>query len=274
MEKIKDALVKAKVDSGVILQRGVLKNGKKALKFKHVDEELKSIVYTKSAIVHLNNDHLETNRIVAQNKHDPASWVFDSIRTQVLQIMEENKWRTLAVVSPTPASGKTLVAINLAISIAQQPHKTAILVDFDLRKPRVAEYLGLKQEKSMNDFLEGNIEELSEIIVNPGIPRLTIIPTNKTVNKSAENLSSGAVQELVIDLKDRYDSRVVIFDLPPLLNVDDAMVVLPLVDCVLLVVADGEHTESELNDTMRLLSKSNIVAVVANKAEVEVRSYY
>lgn len=274
MEKIKDALVKAKVEHGVILQRGVLRSGKKALKFKHVDEELSSIVYTKSATVQLNAAHLEKNRIVAQNKHDPASWIFDSLRTQVLQTMEENKWRTLAVVSPTPAAGKTLVAINLAISIAQQPHKTAMLVDFDLRKPRIAEYLGLKQQKSMNDFLDGNIEELSEVIVNPGIPRLTIIPTNKPVTKSAETLSSGAVQELVMDLKDRYDSRIVIFDLPPLLNVDDAIVVLPMVDCVLMVVGDGQHTESEINDAMRLLSKSNIVGVVANKAEVEVRSYY
>jgi hypothetical protein len=187
--------------------------------------------------------------------------------------MEENNWRTLAIISPTPAAGKTVVAINLAISIAQQPQKTAMLVDFDLRKPRVAQYLGLKQQKSINDLFLGNAE-LSEIIVNPGIPRLTIIPTNSPVRQSAETLSSNSIQNMVIELKERYDSRVVIFDLPPILSADDAMVLLPQVDCVLLVMGDGQHTEAEITSTMRLLTKSNILGVVVNKSEAKAQAYY
>lgn len=271
MEKIKDALVKAKVDNSG-KTRQVLKN-KKAVKFTQIDEELKAIVYNNTTVVQLDPAHLEDNRIVAQNKHDPSSWIFDSLRTQVLQSMEEHNWRTLAIISPTPAAGKTVVAINLAISIAQQPQKTAMLVDFDLRKPRVAQYLGLKQEKSINDFLAGNAE-LSDIIVNPGIPHLTIIPTNKAVKQSSETLSSNSIQQLIVELKERYDSRVVIFDLPPILNADDAMVLLPQVDCVLLVVGDGQHSESEITDTLRLLTKSNILGVVVNRAEAKPQAYY
>ena len=273
MEKIKDALVKAKVEHGSNARYGSTGQIKKAVKYKQIDEELKSIVYSNTTVVQLDPIHLESNRIVAQNKHDPSSWVFDSLRTQVLQTMEENKWRTLAIISPTPAAGKTVVAINLAISIAQQPQKTAMLVDFDLRKPRVAQYLAIKQEKSINDFFSGNTE-LSEIIVNPSIPRFTVIPTNRPVSQSSETLSSNSIQQLIIELKERYDSRVVIFDLPPILNADDAMVLLPQVDCVLVVLGDGQHTESEINDTMRLLSKSNILGVVVNKAEAKPMNYY
>jgi hypothetical protein len=273
MEKIKDALDKAKVKQtgSKARQATIVRN--KAGSLPQADNELESIVYNSQNIVQLDSAHLENHRIVAQNKLDPTSWAFDSLRTQVLQKMEENDWRTVAIISPTPSAGKSVVAINLAISIAQQPQKTAMLVDFDLRKPRVAEYLGIKHEKSINDFIVGKAE-LSEIIVNPGIPRLTVIPTNSPVLKSSETLSSTGFQKLIIELKERYDSRIVIFDLPPILNADDAMVLLPQVDCVLLVLGDGLHTEPEITETMRLLAKSNILGVVVNRTEVELRSYY
>jgi protein-tyrosine kinase len=274
MEKIKEALKKAKSQHGGKNSASTvtesLASSKKAGK---AEESIDSIVYSQSTIVKLDSATLENNRIVALNKHDPASWVFDSLRTQVLQKMEENNWRTIAIVSPTPESGKTVVAINLAISIAQQPKKTAMLVDFDLRKPRVVKYLGIKCKKSINDFIAGEAE-LPEIIVNPSIQRLTILPTNKPVVQSSETLSTTKIQELVVEIKNRYSSRIVIFDLPPLLNVDDAMVLLPQVDCVLVVVGDGQHAESEIVESMRLLAKSNILGVVVNRAEVEPRAYY
>ncbi len=273
MEKIKDALDKAKIQqNGKVRQATVIRKKYSGIT-PEVDNDLETIVYNSQNVIQLDSAHLEKHRIVSQNKLDPNSWIFDSLRTQVLQKMEENNWRTIAIISPTPTAGKSVVAINLAISIAQQPQKTAMLVDFDLRKPRVAEYLGIKHNKSINNFLVGEAD-LSEIIVNPGIPRLTIIPTNKPVLKASETLSSKNIQQLIIELKERYDSRIVIFDLPPILNADDAMVLLPQVDCVLLVIGNGLHTEPEITETMRLLVKSNILGVVVNRAEVELRSYY
>ncbi|CAG0963509.1 Putative tyrosine-protein kinase YveL [Methylophilaceae bacterium] len=273
MEKIKNALEKAKQQqTGTPAPaKAVVRN--QPTKFIEESDDLESIKYDTSAVVELDAAYLESKRIVAVNKHDPASWIFDSLRTQVLQKMEENNWRTLAIVSPTPESGKTFVAINLAISIAQQPLKTALLVDFDLRRPRIANYLGLKLNKSINELLAGNAE-LEEIMVNPGIPRLTILPTKTPTTKTSETLASKNIQRLVTELRERYDSRIVIFDLPPILTADDAMVLLPQVDCALLVVCDGMNTKDELDETMRLLSKTNIVGVVANKADVEPRAYY
>lgn len=273
MEKIKEALSKAKVQrKSQVRQTSVVRDKNDSFS-SPIDDDLNSIVYSKTAVVQLDPLHLEQNRIVAINKTDPASWAFDSLRTQVLQKMEENSWRTMAIISPTPAAGKSVISINLAISIAQQPQKTVMLVDFDLRRPRIAQYLGIKQEKSFNEYLNGEVE-LSEVMVNPGIPQLTVIATNEVVKKSSETLSSKRVQSLIVELKERYDSRIVLFDLPPILNADDAMVLLPQVDCVLLVLGDGLHTESEISETMRLLGKSNILGVVVNRAEVEPKSYY
>jgi Mrp family chromosome partitioning ATPase len=79
---------------------------------------------------------------------------------------------------------------------------------------------------------------------------------------------------LVKDLKSKYQSRIIIFDLPPLLNVDDAMVFLPNVDSTLLVVENGKNTESEVEDSMRLLGGTNLIGTVLNKADEEIKDYY
>lgn len=239
-----------------------------------LETDVEEIDYNKTQVVKLDLNHLDKHRIIALNERDPRTLIFDSLRTQVIQKMEENNWRTLAIISPTPSCGKTVVSINLAISIAQQPQKTAVLIDLDLRRPRVASYLGLKLEKSMNDYLYENAE-LQDVLVNPGITRLVVLPTNRPVNKSSEMLASSKVGNLIQELKGRYDSRIVIIDVPPLLNSDDTMILLPQVDCALMVVGNGLVNEADINESMRLLAKTNLLGIVINKAEdVHVRDYY
>ena len=79
---------------------------------------------------------------------------------------------------------------------------------------------------------------------------------------------------MVKELKDRYQSRIVIFDLPPLLNMEDSMVFLPNVDSTLLVVENGRNKQSEVLDAMRLLESTNLIGTVLNKADEVVREYY
>lgn len=235
--------------------------------------EVVSVSYGQTRVVPLNADHLERHRIVAYNKNSPMGWAFDLLRTQVLKKMEENGWRTLAITSPVPEAGKTVLAINLAMSIAQHTTKTALLVDFDLRRPKVGNYLGLPMEKSLNDLLAGEAE-LQDVLVNPTLPRLVVLPAKKPVSHSTEVLSSPRVGELIADLRERYDSRIVIFDLPPLLSTDDAIAVLPKIDCVLMVVANGMCTRQEIEDSLHHLPEANLIGTVLNKSEAEPRSYY
>ena len=279
MEKIKLAIEKAKLENaqakiqtnvnlGPLIDEAVVSKDAS-----QTENEIDKIQYKNTSVVKLDQACLEKHRIVSHAKNNLYTNIFDSLRTQVLLKMEENNWRTVAVVSPTPASGKTFVAINLAISIAHQPQKTAILVDLDLRRPKVATYLGLHAEKSMNDYLQGNAQ-LKDVMVSPSIPRLVVIPTMRPVAKSAEILSSNKVVNLIQDLRDRYDSRIVIFDAPPILNSDDAMVLLPQVDCFLLVVANGMSTKPEIEEAMYHLPQQKLLGVVFNKADVEARDYY
>jgi protein-tyrosine kinase len=277
MEKIKDALAKAKQENTyskpTVKVNLASDDVNKLNNVLDGHNEFTEIEYQNTQVVKLDSSHLEKNRILSHLKKDIHSGVFDSLRTQVLQKMEDNNWRTIAVVSPTPESGKTLVSINLSISISNQPNRTAILVDFDLRRPKVATYLGIHTEKSVTDYLAGEAQ-LQEVMFNPGIPGLVVMPTMRAISKSAEMLASRKVKGLVEDLRTKYESRIVIFDLPPVLNTDDALVILPHIDCILLVVANGMSTQAEIEETLHHLPREKLLGVVLNKAEVESKAYY
>ena len=276
MERIKDALEKARN------QRSTQSSGNAGLDAQSQQpnesapfepHELERLSYEHTKTIGLDHAWLEKHRVVALNKNERASWTFDLLRTQVMQKMEERGWRTLGVVSPTPEAGKSVVSINLAMSIARQSHKTALLVDFDLRRPKVGEYLGLPMEKSLNEYFSGQAS-LAEIMVNPEIPRFVVLPTGRPVPKSAELLSSPQTQSLINELRDRYDSRIIIFDLPPVLSADDAIAVLPMIDCVLLVVGNGMSKPVEIEETMRYLNPFNLLGMVLNKSEVPQAPHY
>ncbi|TPG75395.1 CpsD/CapB family tyrosine-protein kinase [Pseudomonas arsenicoxydans] len=234
---------------------------------------LNALSYVRTKIVPLWTEHLERNRIVAYNKNSNMGRAFDLLRTQVLNIMEENGWRTLAITSPTPEAGKTVLAINLAMSIAHHTTKTALLVDFDLRRPKVGACLGLSMETSLNELLAGEAE-LADVLVNPTLPRFVVLPTREPIPLSTEVLSSPVVSHLISDLRERYNSRIVIFDLPPLLSSDDVITVLPKFDCVLLVVANGMNSKKEIEECLHHLGTANLIGTVLNKGEPPNRSYY
>jgi protein-tyrosine kinase len=282
MERIKEAIEKARAGEAVL--KGLRTAPVSVLRsdVSRIDENPQStpsdapldVTYTRTRVERPDLVHLEQHRIIAHLKDHPNSWTFDSLRTQVLQRMEENGWRVVAVTSPTLESGKTVVAINLAISIAQRIQRTALLIDFDLRRPSVAKYLGLSAKISLNDVLQCGAD-VADAMVNPGFERLVVLPTQQAADRPSELLASPRVADLLAELRVRYSDRVVIVDLPPALAADDVLAVLPHVDCVLFVVGNGVSSEKEIEAAQRRLSKVPLVGVVLNKdASVVANAYY
>jgi hypothetical protein len=264
MERIKQAVERARAER----RRGAPIN---LTSFRVPDagpssRELEQITYTETRVVRVDPRHLEANRIVSTNKIDPRAMPFDMLRTKILKTMSENGWRTIAVTSPRPGCGKTTVAINLAVSIARQPDYTALVVDFDFRQPRVRSYLGLPRRNSLYDCIEGRCE-VRDALINPGISRLVVLANTNPVSHASELLCSQRVKELVADLRQRYERRILIFDLPPVLTADDAIAFLPQVDCSLLVIASGASTKADVDESQRLLVSGNLLGVVLNKAD-------
>ena len=104
-------------------------------------------------------------------------------------------------------------------------------------------------------------------MTNPGIPRFVVLGNTRPIAHATETLSSAGAQDLVADLRDRYDRRIVIFDLPPVLATDDTIAFLPQVDCVLLVAASGVSSKVELDECQHVLGPGNLVGVALNKAD-------
>lgn len=269
MERIKEAIAKAKKqnkDAGLDAMGGSLETPT------NVERGVNDFSYTTTKIVELDPAYLEKNRIIVYNQQDVKSTIFDILRTKILSKMAENGWKTIAVTSPTQGCGKTVISVNLAISMARYTDYSIMLADFDLKKPEVSKNLGLITKHSIMDYFDGKVK-FEDMLINPGIPRLVVLPNNKAYKDSSALMSSRKMTSFVEEVKDRYSSRIIIFDLPPLLATDDAIAFLPNVDCVLLVVGNGMCSKSEIEESMRLLSPKNFLGTVLNKSDDEWRGY-
>ncbi len=268
MDRIKRALEKNKSSKQHILREQSAPVQKVSKIYPHDD-----IKYTQTRRIMVSNNVLSENRIIAGNRSDPRATSFRLLRTQVLQSMRENNWSSLAITGPGVGVGKTMVAINLAISMSHEVNQTVLLVDLDLRRPSIHKNFNFEPDYGLLDYLNGDVE-LQDVFVNPPFKRLLLLPGRGATKESSELLSSPIMLDLVKELKSRYESRIVIFDLPPLLNIDDAMVFLPNVDSTLLVIENGKNTQSDVQNSLRLLEGTNLIGTVLNKADEVIRDYY
>jgi len=226
---------------------------------------IESISYSQTKVVNVPNHQLERKRIIAGFYNNPQSAVFRMLRTQVLKKMRSNRWQTLAVTSPTSGEGKSVVAANLAMAIAMELNQTVLLVDMDLRNPSISNYFGLNAQVGLKHYLSGDLK-LSEVLINPGIKRLVILPGVGRAEDSAELLSSPKMASLVADIKSQYDSRIIIFDVPPVLQTDDVALAASYFDSTLLVLEDGKNTESNITKSLQMLEGSHLLGTVVNKS--------
>jgi protein-tyrosine kinase len=228
-----------------------------------VDSE--QITYTQTRIVKTDNQRLRENRIITGFK--PGKWreSFKMLRTRCLQSMGAMKWKTLAVTSPNGNAGSSLTAANLAISIAMELNRSVLLVDANFQNPNISKLFGIQADAGLSDHLLHGTP-LNEVLVNPSIDRLVILPAGKDLLDSTEILRSPKMIRLVNEMKTRYaSSRVVIFDLPPLLSQADTLGFAPYVDCLLLVVEEGQTKTDELEQAGTLLKEINLLGTVLNK---------
>jgi len=226
------------------------------------------ITYSQTRTVTLYPGWLRQNRILTGEDSDDAARAYKVLRTQVSQRMRQQGWKTLGITSPGHGEGTTLTAINLCISLALEPHHTVLLVDADLRHPSVHTYLGIDVEFGLGEHLLDGMP-VEQMLVHPQqMQRLVLLPGSKPVSSSSEMLSSLEMLELVQQLKKRYPSRLVIFDLPPVLASDDVLAFAPYLDAMLLVVEEGKTQREQLARAAELLqaTNQNLIGTVLNKS--------
>ena len=203
---------------------------------------------------------------MAAHKKGPFVDAYKILRTQVTQRLRENGWNVVGVTSPGYGEGKTLTAVNLAVSLAMETTQTVLLVDSDLQDPTVHQVFGLKDCLGLADYLLDD-QPVEDLLLHPGIGRFVLLPGGRTISNSTEILTAPKMVGLVEELKHRYPSRVVIFDLPPLLHTADVLAFSPYTDALLMVVEEGKTTGEELQRALSLVKNSRpVLGTVLNKA--------
>lgn len=216
---------------------------------------------------------LRRNRIVTLEKNDPAHMAYDMLRTRILQRFRSEGWRRLALTSPAPGCGKTLTSLNLAFSVARQRRLRVLILDFDLRRPRLASLLGLRPPVCVSRYLLG--EEPVERSFARLAPNLAAGLAAGPLRHSTELLQDEGSLEALVALEHALAPDLVIYDLPPLLASDDASAFLEHVDGGLLVAAAGETPLAEIDLCARqLTSLTSDLGVVLNKSAFMPRRYY
>ena len=228
-------------------------------------KDFENINYTQTRILQTDDSKLHEHRVVTTFKPGPWLEAYKMLRTRSLQLMKSNGWSTLAVSGVTSQAGSSLVSVNLAISIAMELDQTVLLVDANLNNPMVHTMLDVEAKEGLGDYLLHD-KPVNELLINPSIERMVILPAGKPMLNSTEMLRSPKMVGLVEELKNRYPSRIIIFDMPPLLSQADALSFSPYVDSVLLVVEEGHTKIDELKHAAHLLKDVNLLGSVFNKA--------
>jgi capsular exopolysaccharide synthesis family protein len=180
--------------------------------------------------------------------------------------MREKGWNVIGVTSPGEQEGKTLTAVNLAVSVAMDVTQSVLLVDANLRRPHVHEAFGIEECAGLSDHLLDDTP-IEDLLIHPGIGRFVLLPGGRPIRQSAEALTSPKMIALTEEFKHRYESRLVMYDLPPLLHRSDVLAFAPYVDALLLVVEEGRTKAEDVERALSLVKHSTpVLGTVLNKA--------
>jgi protein-tyrosine kinase len=287
MSKIKKALLKAKetreTSTGDYFaesqpERELATTGQVGADGRRIRKDLE-VVYQQTKVYNLDPNVLRKNKLFSLFKNNVITDHFDIAKGQLLKKLDSLKGNCIMVTSAFPGEGKTFTSINLGISIARERDRSVMVIDADLRDPWrhhrdfAYDFFSLVPDKGLVDYLE-DVAELSEIIINPGINKMTIIPAGRRALNSAELLASPRMEFMIKELKARYgNQRIIIFDCPSTLGCVDPMVFAHLVDGIMLVVESERTTSEDIQKMMALYKEKPVLGVILNKSKATVEGF-
>ena len=212
---------------------------------------------------------------LAVSKHPNSALAesFRSLRTSILLSSAPRPPQVLLVTGSQPGEGKTSVSINLALTLSQHGGRV-LLIDADLRKPKIASTLGLVGTKGLSGVLTGASDRNEAIEHSTLSPNLWVLPAGPHPPNPAELLSSPSMEQLLRELRRHFDHLVI--DSPPVLLITDATVLSKFVDAVLLVVESGVTSRHAVLRTYKTLETAGarILGTVVNKMDFRHDGYY
>ncbi len=278
MSRIEEALKKAaKKRESPIEQAQNKSSVERSVTGLHLRKQAKAAVEHLSSlldVVPIKIDHLLL--ATARDEKNIVVEEFNKLRSTIIALTRGEKFlNTLMVTSTVSEEGKSMTALNLAISLAKEHDHTVLLVDTDLRRPSVHKYLELKPEVGLVNCLRDNLP-IEDALIKTGVGKLVILPAGEAVRDPLDMLSSKRMAAIIDELKQRYSDRYIIFDTPPALPFADAGVLASMVDSTLFVVREGKAKVDELKKTLDDFKDNNLLGIIYNDAHTFIKknSYY
>lgn len=206
---------------------------------------------------------------------DPGSFEaeqFKLLRTNLLFPVSGKPPRTIMITSAVPGEGKSFVAANLAISIAQGINEHVLLMDCDMRRPSIHSSFGFSNVQGLSDYLADGAS-LSSSILKTKLDKLTILPGGKPRHNPAELLSSEKMSHLLEEVKTRYADRYIIVDSPPPQLTAETGAIARQVDGIIIVVKFGSTRREMVEDMLEKLGKEKILGVIINRFDIQSKNY-
>jgi capsular exopolysaccharide synthesis family protein len=198
---------------------------------------------------------------------------YGMLRTRILHRARASGWQTVGLTSAAPQDGKSLTAVNLALSLARERNSVVVLLDLDMRNPSVCRTLGITPPNELRDFFEYRVETPDDLFMSIGIENLLIAGNITPAENSAELLASSRLEELFAFIRKSTTSPVILIDLPPVLTPEDTLVVAPRLDSLVLVASEGRTPRADLQKAGELLADFQVIGMVLNRSSDTVQAY-
>jgi capsular exopolysaccharide synthesis family protein len=202
-----------------------------------------------------------------------AAASYRMLRTRILQRARTNGWHVIGVTSPGAGEGKTITAINLALSISREKNNHVFLIDLDMRNPKICRYLGVDPVVEINGLFDGTAKA-EDLFFAIGVENLSIVGTRTGTDNASEMLAAGKVEILFDYIRSISSNPLILVDLPPILSTDDALIMAPKMDGCLLVVSEGKTRRESTVKAIEVLDEFTIAGIVLNRSKELLTDYY
>lgn len=219
------------------------------------------------------NSNIDQHIVSFHDSTSPIAEQYKMVRTNIQSLKATRNCKSFLITSSISGEGKTVTAINLAIAIAHDlNNKSVLLIDADMRKGKLARYLGLNSNPGLSNLLQDDVE-VDSAFVSPNIKNLTVILSGKTSKHPAELLNSKKMQRLIASFNSRFD--YILIDSPPIMPLTDPCILAPMVDGVILIIQAGRTQRGVVNNALSRLhqARAKILGYVMTNVEYHLPHY-
>lgn len=204
--------------------------------------------------------------ITGLDPHSMESEQFRLLKNSILFPEKGAPPKCIMITSASPSEGKSFVASNLAVSIAQNIDEHVLLMDCDLRSPSIHKLFGFEGMSGLSEYLSDTIP-LNSLLVKSFLNKLTLLPAGSIPVNPSELLSSEQMRHLIHEVKLRYNDRYIIIDTPPPTLTSESNAIARQVDGIVIVVKQGRTQKKDVVDLIDIYGREKIIGVVYNFAQ-------